>query len=658
VITSRIAGYTGSPLPGAREVELQAFTHEDAAEAIEAWRLPSTAASQVRDRLQDPATGEMARIPLLLALLCSLAAQAPGGKALPQTRGQLYERMLRWFLTGGHRSVDDPCAPARDNLQVEDLLQILAPLAFTFATQPAGWTDLMPADIVLNAIRAAGPAFTELRRPAAEVLRDLSVGAGVLVPDSNPSAGRSARYLFLHRTVAEYLTSRHLATLPEPDWLAIVAQHQWFDPDWIEVIPMLGERLTPDGASALIEHLLAGEHDPFYYALLTAVRVWGARPDADHLLAPQQADELAGRLDDLLQHWHWLIRDTASLACRAMAYLPRPVLTRLIGRLADQDADVRRVAVAALDGREGSRVTEALLGCLADQDGSVRHAAASALGHRQDPALTEVLLDCLADQDGSVRHAAASALGHRQDPALTEALLAHLTGQDQHVRYGAVEALADREGPEVTEALLARLSDQDRSVRHAAASALGHRQDPALTEALLARLADQPKHVRVAAMRALASRQDPQVTEALLGCLTDQDADVRRVAVEALAGPHDPRATEALLGCLADQDKEVRHSAVRALDGREGSRVTEALLDCLADQDEDVQDRAMQTLANRQDPAVTGVLLLRLIDQNGAVRDTAMVALDDRKGSKSLLENRPVAGRTCLDFPGCGAACR
>jgi hypothetical protein len=51
-------------------------------------------------------------------LLCSLAAQAPGGKALPETRGQLYERMLRWFLTGGHRSVDDPGAPARDNLQV------------------------------------------------------------------------------------------------------------------------------------------------------------------------------------------------------------------------------------------------------------------------------------------------------------------------------------------------------------------------------------------------------------------------------------------------------------------------------------------------------------------------------------------------------------
>jgi hypothetical protein len=232
VITSRIAGYTGSPLPDAQEVELQAFTPEDAAAVIDAWRLSPAVAARLRDRLQDPATGAMARVPLLLALLCSLAAQAPSRQDLPATRGQLYERVLQWFLTGAHRSVDDPGAPARDDVEVDALLQILAPVAYTFATRPAGWTDLMPTDSLLNAIRSAGPAFAELQRAAKDVLRDLSVGTGVLVPDGDPSAGRSPRYLFLHRTVAEYLTARHLATLPQADWLAIVEQHQWFDPDW------------------------------------------------------------------------------------------------------------------------------------------------------------------------------------------------------------------------------------------------------------------------------------------------------------------------------------------------------------------------------------------------------------------------------------------
>ena len=622
IITSRIAGYTGSPLPGAREVELQAFTPEDAAAAIEAWRLPPTAASELRDRLRDPATGAMARIPLLLALLCSLAAQEPGGKALPETRGQLYERMLRWFLTGGHRSVDDPGAPALDNLKVEDLLQILAPLAFTFATQPAGWTDLMPADSVLNAIRAAGPTFTERGRPATEVLRDLSVGAGVLVPDGNPSAGRNARYLFLHRTVAEYLTARHLATLPEADWLAIVARHQWFDPDWVEVIPMLCERLSPDGARALIQHLLASEPDPFHHALLTAVRVWGARPDADHLLAPRQADELAGRLDDLLQHWQ--TRHAARLACGGMTYLPRPVLSRSIARLADQDINVLS-AIDELARRHDPGVTEALLSCLTNQDRIVRHATVEALAGRRDPGVTEALLGCLADQEKYVQRAAVKALARRPGADVTEALLGCLADLDEDVKRAAVEALARRPGADVTEALLGCLTDQDRIVRHAVAEGLDGRQRPGPLEAILGWLA------RHATVEALAGRRDPGVTEALLGCLTDHDRTIRYVAVKAVAGRRDTGVTEALLSCLTDQD--VGHAAVDALARRPGADVTEALLSCLTDQNKYMRRAAVEALARRPGADVTEALLSCLTDHDEDVQRAAVKALARRPGA-------------------------
>jgi hypothetical protein len=238
----------------------------------------------------------------------------------------------------------------RDDVEVEDLLQILAPLAFTFATQPAGWTDLMPTDRVLNAISAAGPAFTGLGRPA-DVLRDLSIRAGVLVPDGDPSAGRSPRYLFLHRCVAEYLTARHLATLPKENWLANVGPDQGFDSGWAEVIPLLGERLPPDGARALIQQLLAVEDDPFHHALVIAARVWGGRPDAGQLLAPAQADELAGQLDDLFQDK--ATRDSACSAYAAMTYLPQPVLKRLMTHRTDQDENMRRAAAEALAGREG-----------------------------------------------------------------------------------------------------------------------------------------------------------------------------------------------------------------------------------------------------------------------------------------------------------------
>lgn len=348
VITSRIAGYTGSPLPGARVVELQAFTREDVKEAIKA-RLPPAAAAQLLDRVADPATRSMARIPLLLALLCSLAAQATGGEALPATRGQLFERVLRWFLTGEHRRQDDPGARVRDDVEVELLLQILAPLAFTFATQPAGWTDLMRTDGLLNTIRAAS-AFNEFGRPAGDVLRELSVEAGVLVPDGDPSAGQSPRYLFLHRCVAEYLTARHLATFPGADRLDTIERYRGSGPGWAEVITLLGERLTPDGARELIQYLRAAENDP-HDALITAARVWGARPDVGQLLAPAQANELAGQLDDLFQDER--TRPSACSAYVAMTYLPQPVLTRLMTYRTDQDENLQRAAAEALADREG-----------------------------------------------------------------------------------------------------------------------------------------------------------------------------------------------------------------------------------------------------------------------------------------------------------------
>jgi hypothetical protein len=160
----------------------------------------------------------------------------------------------------------------------------------------------MPAKDLLDVIRAAGPAFTDLRRPPAQVLLDLSAEAGILVPDRDPTEGRSPRYLFLHRTFAEYLVARHLATVPADDYLAVTSQHQWFDPDWGNVIPMLGGQLDSAGARHLIAHLLASDPDPFWHALLTAMTVAGERPDPNTTLTGAQSARLAQATRMLLRH--------------------------------------------------------------------------------------------------------------------------------------------------------------------------------------------------------------------------------------------------------------------------------------------------------------------------------------------------------------------
>jgi HEAT repeat protein len=660
VITSRIAGYIGSPVPDAYEVELLGFTSADTAAVVKAWHLPPVAAARLLDRVSDPAVAAMARVPLLLALMCSLAAQLSADEALPRTRGQLLGRVLRWFLTRAYRSPGMPVAPTLDDIDVEGLLEILAPLAFTFATQPAGWVDLMPGERLLDAIRTAGPAFTERGRPAAEVLRELSVRAGVLVPASNPSAGRSTGYLFFHRALAEYLVAHYMAALPEPGWLAIVDQHRWFDLEWAEVIPILGERLDSAGARKLMEHLLDVDADPFHQSLLTATRVWGARPDTDQLLPAARAEEVAKQIVELFRHQTTRAAVTSHLTL--MAYLPRPLLSNLLALLGEADGKVRLAAMEALRSRDEPGVTEGLLGLVGDPDEDVRQALAHvlpgrkgldvtegivgligdsntlvqfsairALAGREGLDVTESLLSLLGDSDW-IGLAAAQALAGRDGPDVTEALLGLLSHRVLPVRIQAMEALAGREEPGVTEALLNLISDPVEDVRGAAVRAVGGREGPGVTEALLSLLGDPVEDVRVAAIRAVAARQGSEVTGGLLGRLDDPDWLVRVAAVRAVADREGRGVTEGLVDRLGDPDWLVRLAAAEALAGREGPGVTEGLLGVLGDPEGEVRAAAAWTLAAQERRGVTGCLLGRLDDPNRLVRAAAAEALAGRRG--------------------------
>ncbi len=504
LITSRIAGYAGPPLPDAMEVELQPFTSADVTQVIRAWQLPAAAERELMGRADDPAVAAMARVPLLLVMLCALASEQPTGSELPRTRGELYDRVLRWFLTRAHRSADDPATQPLTDIQVEALLELLAPIAYTFAASPAGWTDLMPAKDLLDAIRAAGPAFTDLGLPPAQVLLDLSADAGILVPDRDPTEGRSPRYLFLHRTFTEYLVARHLATVPADDYLAVTSQHQWFDPDWENVIPMLGGQLDSAGAGHLIAHLLASDPDPFWHALLAAMTVAGERADPDTTLTGAQSARLAQATRMLLRHTFG--RDLISDRMVRITHLPRSVREALLTSLNDPVAGVRERVVQALAGREGRDVTAALLARLGDPDADVRQQAAAALAGREGRDVTAALLARLRDPDPGVCVRIVNVLAGREGQDVTAALLARLGDPDARVRRRVVQALAGREGQRVTTWLLARLGDPDADLRRQAVQALAGREGQDVTAALLARLGDPDADLRRQAVQALGER--------------------------------------------------------------------------------------------------------------------------------------------------------
>jgi HEAT repeat protein len=609
VVTSRIAGYAGAPVVGATEVELQAFTPEDVTAAIAMWDLSPPAKSRLLNRIKDPAIAGMARVPLLLALMCALAAAMSDEDDLPITRGELYERVLRWFLTRAHRAEENPKRPELLETEIDALLDILAPIAFHFATKPAGWTDLMASGELLTAIRGTGSVFSERSQSAVEILQDLSVGAGVLVPEGNPSEGRNPRYLFLHRTIAEYLVARHLVSYPEEHWLRIVDQHMWFDPDWAEVIRLLGAQLDPRRARRLVQHLLAQEVDPLHHALLAAVRVLAERADQDQLLAPDQmramADAISGLMDHPTARW------TAAAQLATAPRLPRRVLDRLRDRLDDPDPLVRQTTVQALTGHEDV----ALVACLQDEAPRVRLAAMKALGPYQGRDVVTALLSLVNDGHWEVSKAAVEALGGRDEPEARDGLLACLHSDDKFMRQTAVEALACWDSPQVVSALLDRFNDREYSVRDAVCEALAGHSDQALLDGLLARLDGGDPLEREAAAKVIASCDEPQVLDALLDRLSGDDPVVRRAATGALAGWEGPDVVAGLLARLSDPAGEVRRAAEHSLSGRDAPGLLDELLERLHSGDPLEREAATHVLAAWEGPEVIA-RLLTCLDQH------------------------------------------
>lgn len=627
VLTSRIAGYRGSPLPSACEVELQASTFQEVTAAVTAWHMPMSVSAKVLARVQDPAVAGMARVPLLLALLCSLAAEEPDG-ALPSTKGELYERVLRWFLTRGHRANDQPDRPELLAEEVDSLLDILGPLAFHFATQPSGWTDLMPADQLRSLIRLAGPAFTERNQAAADLVRELSIETGILLPAGDPSAGRHPGYLFPHRTFAEYLVARHLTSLPVEKWQEVISGHLWFDPDWAEVIPLFGAQLEPGFARRLVEYLLAQADDPFHHALLTAVRVLGERSDLEELFPVGDLTALAGKVLGLIDNPH--TRGATADTLTAVPRLPKPMTDGLLDRLDSADWQVLWTVAHVLSGREASNVTARLLPRLDDPDRQISTTVADALAALGTSEAAYGLLPYLGAADWSVGKAAARAMARLNTPAAAHELLAQFDA-DPRTRAILVEPLAKSKSSVVVAGLLARLDYQDPDVRSAAASALAEHGAPAVARKLADRLDDLEPYVRMRVAQALTGRDEAEVTERLLTHADDPFSYVRGTVVGALGGREGARVTDVLLSRLRDPDWYVRSEAVGALADRNTPPVTAALVKCLDDPSYMVAGAVIWALAWRDAQEVTDALLRLAGDPDRTIWKAAMDALAGRE---------------------------
>jgi HEAT repeat protein/beta-lactamase regulating signal transducer with metallopeptidase domain len=278
-----------------------------------------------------------------------------------------------------------------------------------------------------------------------------------------------------------------------------------------------------------------------------------------------------------------------------------------------------------------SVVVLALIGRLRDENAEVRRAAADALGKLEDARAVPALIAALGDRESEVRAAAAGALGNFEDPRALSGLSALLSDADRDVRKHALEALSDYESGVPVDGMLRLLQDGDAELRHAAAHALGKWKDRRAGPALAALVRDPSAGVRAAAIESIGELRDATHVSAILPALGDTDADVRHQALEALDELRAPIPEATLLALLRDRDADVRSKAADIAGERSVIAAIPSLRGLIDDPDADVRENAVSALSDMADDAAADALRAALDSRDAKVRRAAAEALGDRR---------------------------
>jgi HEAT repeat protein len=236
--------------------------------------------------------------------------------------------------------------------------------------------------------------------------------------------------------------------------------------------------------------------------------------------------------------------------------------------LANEDEEIRRLAVERLAALSAEEAMPKLLACLGDPGWRVRKTAVERLaGAPSDWHVDDALVAALADGDNpGRRNSAVEALVRRGESAV-DPLLAATRDPDVDVRKQAVDTLAGIGTHRALDRLLEMLEDPDLNVCAAAADALGVIGDDAVGPELL-RASTREAHdplVAFSALQALARLEVVVPADDLAPLL---DSNLLRPAAYAVLGQADEgdeSALEALLKGVLSDSRSSREAAISAL---------------------------------------------------------------------------------------------
>jgi HEAT repeat protein len=612
MLSSRIAGYVGGALPGDFEtVTLAPFDRAAIETFAKNWALAFEAGEADADALSDaarqraqkrgenlaaavienPNVERLATNPLMLTLLALIHHQ---GTRLPNRRVDLYRLCVEalaetWNLA---RNIEGKSVPVRfldRPIDENFVVRTLAPVAFWMHThKPTGVITRAELETQLTERFEAEGYEPDRAAALAREFTDLIREQLGLLVERAPDEFR-----FLHLTIEEYLTARHLVAQGEEELMREVHSRR-HHPRWQEPIQLALAFLSgSSGATAgrvIKTAILAQEQEAKrrrfkpsrYETVLHRDLIFAVFCLADCVGVPSAPRcAIVGDFTKLYLSLHGensnrqLSQKLSDGFVRlGKSDVPEDAVPALLAALRDLESKVRARAAEALGNLNHAApdVISALAAALRDPEAYVRACAAEALGNLNHAA-PDVIADlrtALHDPDSNVRAWAVSALRRlgADDHNIIPALHTALRNPDSEVRASAAEALG-RLGynDDDIRALRNALCDPDSDVRTRAAEALiqlGH-ASPDVISALLNTLRDSEPHLRARAAAALGqlAHVSPDVIAALHAALRDSAALVRCYAADAIGKLGN--ASPDVIAALRDSAAQVRFYAAYAL---------------------------------------------------------------------------------------------
>ena len=450
VCTSRIVGYGGRFLDGAKEVEIVPFNKQQREAYITSWFTNAaeyledetvSAQGLIRELQQKPQISGLAQNPLLLSLLCSLYQVKE--LELPARRTQIYHQAVKYMLRDWSKENERKLQQEGWVLAKTELLEFLA-----YQLSCENKEVFLLADVreSLNQYLSQENKADFQQISVADLLDELTEADGIIQKLSR----NGDYYLFLHRTFQEYLTAAYLCKKIENkkrknkhaennqksknqrQGIKLVIDHRW-EYDWHETIVLVAGLMAEP--MPLIKAILA-EKDDIFQTLLLLAGLCLAECDV-------QTDPLAAKILEKINKF-WQAYPHASFITSVLVALGKnnydQAIKFLIIALKDSNYNVRRSAVEALGKIGNDQAMQPLITALQSSDSELGRSAVAVLGNIGSEQAIQALIYAFQGSDYDLKFDAAEALGNIGSEQAIQVLTSALQDSDYDTEFAAEEA--------------------------------------------------------------------------------------------------------------------------------------------------------------------------------------------------------------------------